>query len=158
MDDILLLQLLKKKGVISERDIHEFHELTEVGMESYPAHSESIYTKQEINHISEQEARNIVSKMYHIENNKKYIGERFDINKAKEVCSRYKGVIPMQVTPCEIYVAINYHYHNYINLFKQWFSDNIDNKIIETAMVFWFMDDDWKYEDKVTSMQQLLGI
>ena len=158
MDDILLLQLLKKKGVISERDIHEFHELTEVGMESYPASSESIHTIQNTKHISEQDARNIVSKMYHIEDSRKYIGERFDINKAKEVCSRYKGMIPIQVTPCEIYVAINYHYHNYIKLFRHWFLDNADNKIIEAAMVFWFMDDDWKYEDKVTSMQELLGI
>lgn len=158
MDDILLLQLLKKKGVISEKDIHEFHELTEVGMESYPASSESIHTIQNTKHISEQDARNIVSKMYHIEDSRKYIGERFDINKAKEVCNRYKGMIPIQVTPCEIYVAINYHYHNYIKLFRHWFSDNADNKIIEAAMVFWFMDDDWKYEDKVTSMQELLGI
>ena len=158
MDDILLLQLLKKKGVISEKDIHEFHELTEVGMESYPASSESIHTIQNTKHISEQDARNIVSKMYHIEDSRKYIGERFDINKAKEVCNRYKGMIPSQVTPCEIYVAINYHYHNYIKLFRHWFSDNADIKIIEAAMAFWFMDDDWKYEDKVTSMQELLGI
>ena len=62
MDDILLLQLLKKKGVISEKDIHEFHELTEVGMESYPAYSEPVNSIQEAKHISEQ-ARCIIQKI-----------------------------------------------------------------------------------------------
>ena len=148
MEDILLLQLLKKKGVISDKDINE---LTEI--ESYPAHSE--YTDNK--YMNEQKAKSLVSRMYHIEDNRKYIGERFDINKAKEVCNRYRGIIPSQVTPCEIYVAINYHYHNYIKLFKLWFSNSADDKIIEAAMVFWFMDDDWKYEDKVESMYQLLN-
>ena len=36
-------------------------------------------------------------------------------------------------------------------------SNSADDKIIEAAMVFWFMDDDWKYEDKVESMYQLLN-
>ena len=40
---------------------------------------------------------------------------------------------------------------------KLWFSNSADDKIIEAAMVFWFMDDDWKYEDKVESMYQLLN-
>ena len=38
MDDILLIQLLKKKGIISDRDIHEFHELTTAGFETEPVY------------------------------------------------------------------------------------------------------------------------
>ena len=32
MEDILLLQFLKKKGIITADDMHEFHELTQYGV------------------------------------------------------------------------------------------------------------------------------
>ena len=32
MEDILLLQFLKKKGIITANDMHEFHELTQYGV------------------------------------------------------------------------------------------------------------------------------
>ena len=36
-----------------------------------------------------------------------------------------------------------------ISIFKSWFGDNVDCKIIESAIVFWFIDDDYQYEKKV---------
>lgn len=33
---------------------------------------------------------------------------------------------------------------DYCELFKAWFGDNIDTKIIESAINFWFKDDDYK--------------
>lgn len=42
------------------------------------------------------------------------------------------------------YVAINAQYHDYCELFKSWFNDGIEQKIIESAVVFWFKDDDYK--------------
>ena len=92
--------------------------------------------------------------MYHIENNRKYIGEKFNIYKAKELCQKYKNVLPKTITYIDIYLAINMHYHNYICLFKKWFSDMVDIecKIIESAIVYWFMDDDFKYEDKIQKL------
>ena len=137
MDDILLIKLLKKKGIISEEDMHEATSIIE---------PELVYLSDEgsHSHISDEtKAKAIVSKMYHIENGRKYIGEKFDLHKAKEICERYKGVLPSTVTYCDIYIVINSHYHDYITLYKSWFGDNVDCKIIESAIVFWFMDDDY---------------
>lgn len=33
--------------------------------------------------------------MYHTENGRKYSGEKFDMHKAKEICERYRGILPI---------------------------------------------------------------
>ncbi|UWG68553.1 MAG: hypothetical protein [Bacteriophage sp.] len=97
------------------------------------------------------EAREIVEQMYHVKDNKKYIGEKYDMNKAHEICERYKEVLPNDVEPCDVYVAINAQYHDYAKLFEEWFGGNIDNKVFESAITFWFKDVDfdgdkvWEY-------------
>lgn len=87
-------------------------------------------------HFTESEAMDLVSDMYHTEGGRKYSGEKFDIHKAKEICERYRGVIPVSATPTDVYVAINSQYHDYVELFKSWFGDNVDQKIIESAIIF----------------------
>ena len=152
MEDMLLMQFLKKKGVISERDIHEFHELASTSMTEEPvylAKTKEIVAHHDGVHMSEAEAREVVSEMYHIEGGRKYIGEKFDMYKAKEVCERYRGLIPTSVTVCDVYVAINSQYHDYSGLFKSWFIDGIEQKVIESAMTYWFADDDCKAENKI---------
>lgn len=52
-------------------------------------------------HFTESEAMDLVSNMYHTEGGRKYSGEKFDIHKAKEICERYRGVIPVSATPTE---------------------------------------------------------
>lgn len=93
-------------------------------------------------HFNEAYARHEVSKMFHIESSKKYVGEKFDMNKAREVFEKYRGIIPAENTIADVYVAINAQYHDYVVLFKSWFSDNCEHKIIESAINFWFRDDD----------------
>lgn len=95
-------------------------------------------------HFNDSYAKYVVSNMYHFENGRKHVGEKFDISKAKEVCERYRGFIPQNVTHADVYVAINAQYHDYCELFKSWFNDGIEQKIIESAVVFWFKDDDYK--------------
>lgn len=154
MEDMLLMQFLRKKGIISERDIHEFHELTSASMNEEPVYlsrTKEAITHQDDAHMSEAEAREVVSRMYHIEGGRKYIGEKFDMYKAKEVCERYRGLIPTSVTVCDIYVAINSQYHDYSALFKSWFIDGVDQKVIESAMTYWFADDDYKIGNKVAN-------
>lgn len=102
------------------------------------------------NPLTEEEAKHIVSYMYHIENNKKYIGEKYDMYKTKEMCQRYKSYMPSHVSIPEMYVAINAQYHNYAELFNKWFGDNADSKIIESAIVFWFKDNNYKSTNKVS--------
>lgn len=95
-------------------------------------------------HFNESYAKYLVSNMYHFENGRKYVGEKFDMAKAKEVCERYRGIIPQTVTHADVYVAINSQYHDYSELFKTWFGDGIEQKVIESAVMFWFKDDDYK--------------
>lgn len=101
-----------------------------------------------INSIDEQIA---FLQMYHVKDNKKYVGEKYDMNKAHEICERYKEVLPDDVEPCDVYVAINAQYHDYCKLFDSWFGGNIDNKVFESAITFWFKDVDfdgdkvWEY-------------
>lgn len=51
----------------------------------------------------------------------------------------------------DVYVAINAQYHDYAKLFEEWFGGNIDNKVFESAIAFWFKDVDfdgdkvWEY-------------
>lgn len=152
MEDMLLMQFLKKKGVISERDIHEFHELASASVESEPvylAKTKEVMTHQSGAHMNEIEAKEVVSGMYHIEGGRKYIGEKFDMYKAKEIYERYRGLIPTSTTVCDVYVAINSQYHDYAELFKSWFGDGIEQKIVESAIMFWFKDADNKAENKV---------
>lgn len=101
---------------------------------------------------SQKQAINeVVEQMYHVKDNKKYIGEKYDMNKAHEICERYKEVLPNDVEPCDVYVAINAQYHDYAKRFEEWFGGNIDNKVFESAITFWFKDVDfdgdkvWEY-------------
>lgn len=102
-------------------------------------------------HFDEYEAKEVVEQMYHVKDNKKYVGEKYDMNKAHEICERYKEVLPNGVEPCDVYVAINAQYHDYAKLFEEWFGGNIDNKVFESAITFWFKDVDfdgdkvWEY-------------
>lgn len=100
---------------------------------------------------SQKQAINEAYRRYHVKDNKKYIGEKYDMNKAHEICERYKEVLPNDVEPCDVYVAINAQYHDYAKLFEEWFGGNIDNKVFESAITFWFKDVDfdgdkvWEY-------------
>lgn len=72
-------------------------------------------------------------------------------HKSHEIYERYKEVLPNDVEPCDVYVAINAQYHDYAKLFEEWFGGNIDNKVFESAITFWFKDVDfdgdkvWEY-------------
>lgn len=73
----------------------------------------------------------------------------------KWALGEYADIIPVSVggsaTPTDVYVAINSQYHDYVELFKSWFGDNVDQKIIESAIIFWFKDVDCKSRNKVVS-------
>lgn len=66
-----------------------------------------------------------------------------------EVADRYRGIIPQSATVADVYIALNAQYHDYCELLKAWFGDNIDTKVIESAVNFWFKDDDYKGGNKV---------
>lgn len=100
-------------------------------------------------HFDKRSAKETVEEMYHVKDHKKYIGEKYDMQKAHEVCEKYKNKLDDSVDVADVYVAINSQYHDYCELFERWFGKgNIDDMIIEAAICFWFDDVDFG-EDKV---------
>lgn len=67
------------------------------------------------------------------------------------MCLILEAIGLVSATPTDVYVAINSQYHDYVELFKSWFGDNVDQKIIESAIIFWFKDVDCKSRNKVVS-------
>lgn len=98
--------------------------------------------------MSEKDAVSIVQNMHHTYNGKTSYGEHFTMDKARNVFEKYRSVLPNQVSPKEIYIALNAQYHDYCKLFKNWFDGDIDSKIITSALVFWFLDEDNPFQEK----------
>lgn len=139
-----------KHGEFMEMD--DFDRFNKYDMDDEEMYNMMKYMRHSMNegeHFNDSEAKYLVSEMYHVENGRKHVGEKYDMHKAKEIIERYRGILPTSVTPADLYVAINTQYHDYAELFKNWFGDNIDQKIIESAVVFWFKDADCKAENKI---------
>lgn len=71
------------------------------------------------------------------------------MEKAEDIHKRYKSLLPGDTTVPDIYVAINHHFHKYAILYKAWFGDNIDTKVIESAIIFWFKDEEFPEGGKI---------
>lgn len=77
--------------------------------------------------------------------------KEMELFKAFKEASKTNPNLTNDVEPCDVYVAINAQYHDYAKLFEEWFGGNIDNKVFESAITFWFKDVDfdgdkvWEY-------------
>lgn len=132
MDELLLLKYLESKSDLLSKIANVIkEEVHESGLSDY-----------------ENTIMDKVKHLYHIEDGKKCQGEIFTLDKAKEIKSRYRGIISNNVSCYEIYYAINSHYHDYCKLFKLWFND-FESKIIEAAIMYWFRDEDYLGESKI---------
>lgn len=100
-------------------------------------------------HFDKEEAKAIVAEMYHIEGDKKYVGEKYSQTFAKDVMEKHKNHLPEDVTCADVYVAINAQYHDYAKLFHKWFGNSIDTHIIDSAIMVWFKDDDYHKGNKI---------
>lgn len=107
-------------------------------------------------HFDEEYAKWQVSAMYHTADNGKVCkGEIYNYDCAKNVFDKYVRNINNSITVWDVYVAINAQYHDYIRLYSEWFrninKNELDNKIIESAITFYFKDEDsgstktWNY-------------
>lgn len=164
MDDLMMIEYLKRKGLYNMSDKEFDDKFKDIMYQHYMKGFDSSDTHKMVDepksplskvenltsmrdnstHFNESYAKYIVSNMCHYGSGRRYIGEKFDMAKAKEVCERYRGLIAPSVTYSDIYVAINSHYHDYNELFKTWFGEEVEHKIIESAIIFWFQDDDYK--------------
>lgn len=107
-------------------------------------------------HFDEEYAKWQVSTMHHTADNGKVCkGEIYNYDCAKNVFDKYVHNINSSITVWDVYVAINAQYHDYVRLYSEWFrninKNELDNKIIESAITFYFKDEDsgstktWNY-------------
>lgn len=129
----------------SSRDGYNFQEM----MENMSYEDKRKFMGKQEEHFNEQIARMVVSKLYHKEDGRKVSGEKYDMAKAHEICERFKGIIPSSINHYDVYVAINTQYHDCCELYKGWFGMDVDYKIVESAIDFWFKDDDFHKGNKI---------
>lgn len=147
MDDFMLIEYLKSKGIISDTSNAE-HKSDKLVKDDFTKGKAS-HMESEGEHFNESYAKYLVANMYHFSNGKKHIGEKFDMSRTKEIYEQYKSIIPHGVTCADVYVALNSQYHDFSRLFKSWFGDNVEHQIIESAILFWFKDDDYMNNHKL---------
>lgn len=78
-----------------------------------------------------------------------------ELNWSEKDFDKYVRNINSSITVWDVYVAINAQYHDYVRLYSEWFrninKNELDNKIIESAITFYFKDEDsgstktWNY-------------
>ena len=103
-------------------------------------------------HFDKEYAEWQVEQMYHT--NKNGIterGEHWSREQTNAVMTSYKSTLPSEVTPCDFYVALNTQWHDYVELMRELFAneEEVEKAIIESAVRFWFKDDDWGDASKV---------
>lgn len=107
-------------------------------------------------HFDETYAMYQVSNMYHTKANGVVCrGQIFTVEDAKAIYDKHVRNINREITCWDVYVAVNAQYHDYIRIYKQWFpnltEEQLDEKIIHSAINFWFEDEDvgsgkvWNY-------------
>ena len=103
-------------------------------------------------HFDKEYAEWQVERMHHKSpDGKVYKGEHWTMEQTTDVMMKYKMKLSPEITPYDFYVALNTEWHDYICWAKEHFPNEADaeNAIIEMAVRFWFMDDDWEGNDKV---------
>lgn len=93
-----------------------------------------------------------VEQMHHIdENGKVNKGEYWGYEETTAVMSKYRTKLPIEITPCDFYVALNAQYHDYwcLERKKHPTEEATEAAIIEMAIHFWFLDEDWDAPTKV---------
>lgn len=100
-------------------------------------------THKKYQHFNESSAKYIVSKMHSTLNGSECNGEIFDMNFAVQTYRSYRSELSCDITYEDVYVAINAQAHDYQQLYNEWFGDDFYQKIIRSAIVFWFKDEDY---------------
>lgn len=93
-----------------------------------------------------------VAQMHHKgADGKVYKGEHWTMEETTMVMGRAGNTLPGEVTAGDFYVALNSQWHDYHNVMSKLLPNEaeVDKAIIETAMAFWFKDEDWPGVEKV---------
>lgn len=102
-------------------------------------------------HFDESYAVWQVQQMSHVGNDgKTYKGEHWSIEDTTNVMSAMRGRIPAEYNEYDVYVALNAHYHDTVNVAMKHFDsqEKTESYIIDEALAFWFNDSDWPGHNK----------
>lgn len=105
---------------------------------------------------NDEETICITDSMYHTKANGIVCrGEVFTVEDAKAIYDKHVRNINREITYWDVYVAVNAQYHDYVRLYQDWFpnltEEQLDEKVIYSAINFWFKDEDagagkvWNY-------------
>lgn len=87
--------------------------------------------------------------MVNLVQNKKLSLYKLFLSITKKIYEEHKAELPTYVNCIDLYVAINAQYHDYNELFKKWFIEAYNDKLIASAIDFWFDDDDYPDHNKL---------
>lgn len=98
-----------------------------------------------------------VKRMHHKgDDGHRYEGEHWSFEQTNAVMAKYRSRINAAYTEWDFYVALNATYHDFCAWAKKRNPENYESDIIEMALAFWFMDDDWNSATKVWDYFSLL--
>ena len=102
-------------------------------------------------HFDKEYAEWEVEQMHHKCGDKVYKGEHWSHEETSAVMVKYKPTLSPEITPCDFYVALNTQWHDYHCWLKSLYptEEEVERAVIESAVRFWFKDDDWEGNDKV---------
>ena len=101
-------------------------------------------------HFDEDFAKWQVEQMHHKgSDGKMYTGEHWSMEDTNAVFAKYRSKIPSLYNEYDFYVALNATYHDLCVWARQNFGDDYEQKIIEMAIYFWFLDEDYHGDGKV---------
>lgn len=155
-----LMKDYHSKGMVSEKKmweaIGELDEAMECLKEKDPEkYDEAIRNLHEVfcgPHYNECFAREDVAGMHHKNTKGEVIkGEHWNI---EQVTTAAKGLsVPSTATLWDVYVALNANWHDKEVKFAEWFGQDVEKRIVEDAISFYFNDADapdgkiWLYMD-----------
>lgn len=67
----------------------------------------------------------------------------FTMEQSMDYYRKFKTELPAKVNQYDFYVAINAQALNYGKTFAEWFTDDADKRLVESAVKFWFQDADF---------------
>lgn len=96
-------------------------------------------------HFTQKQAEDIIDQMYHRDLNGNDVeGEHYTREFAEKIVNKYAPNVNIN----DMYVALNATYHDWITLFKKWFNEVSDDKIVQATLQFWFSDEDSENPDE----------
>ena len=142
-----MLDQAKQDGVTSEekmwKSIDAIGEIFDRLKTTHPMLFDEFMKSQSVilygHHFTRVQAEDIIDQMYHKDvNGNEDEGEHYSHEFAEKIVNKYAPTANVN----DMYVALNATYHDWATLYKKWFNEVTDDKIVQATLQFWFSDED----------------